>query len=94
MWLDPVREREMLEIQRIERDRFNTYKTYFEKNPHIVDLAIAHTVTKPILSKSLITTLSMMEVPPGDESVEMLADEAQNQWVTQESQKWNIEMKK
>ena len=74
MWLDPVREREMLEIQRIERDRFNTYKTYFEKNPHIVDLAIAHTVTKPILSKSLITTLSMMEVPPGDESVEMLAD--------------------
>ena len=89
MWLDAVREREMLEIQRIERDRFNTYKTYFEKNPHIVDLAIAHTVTKPILSKSLITTLSMMEVPPGDESVEMLADEAQNQWVTQESQKWN-----
>ena len=34
MWLDPVREREMLEIQRIERDRFNTYKTYFEKNPN------------------------------------------------------------
>ena len=88
MWIDPIQEQEFHKVVAIDKQRFLAAQEYVKANPLIMDLTVAHTQKNPILSKSIVTTLAMMNVPPDDPSVEMLVDEAQANWVVQESEKW------
>jgi len=88
MWIDPIQESEFHKVVAIDKQRFIQAQKIVKANPLITDLTIAHTQQNPILSKSIVTTLAMMNVPPDDPSVQTLVDEAQANWVVQETEKW------
>ena len=88
MWIDPIQESEFHKVVSIDKQRFIQAQEIVKANPLITDLTIAHTQKNPILSKSIVTTLAMMNVPPDDPSVQTLVDEAQANWVVQETEKW------
>ena len=89
MWGDPIREQEMLLIQRIEQDKLAMFTEQIKGNPNIRDLTVAHLQQNSILSKQLITTMAVMGVSPDDPAVQKMTDEAQSKWVIEESEKWN-----
>ena len=89
MFGDPIKEQEMLTVQRIEQAKLALYTEQIKANPSIRDLTVAHLQHNPILAKPMIATLAVMGVPPDAPEVQKLTDEAQAKWVTEESQKWN-----
>jgi len=89
MWIDPVRENEMLSLHETVQNRYDLYKEINKINPARSERIVQMSERYNILSPEVLISAEATGVPVDSPSMEMLADEYAANWAVSESEKWN-----